>query len=89
MQLHCLTVQAYVDLDNDGDLDIITNNINQAAFCFDNNTRQSDSLNNHFIKLRLKGDSLNTRGFGAKLNCIVTGWYNRRNKTRWGVFFYG
>ena len=64
---------AYADLDNDGDLDIITNNINQAAFVLINNTRQSDSLNNHFIKLRLKGDSLNTRGFGAKVTLYSDG----------------
>jgi hypothetical protein len=64
---------AYVDLDNDGDLDIVTNNINQPAFVLINNSRRPDSLVNHFIKLVLKGDSLNTRGFGTKIKLSAGG----------------
>ncbi|MEP6724716.1 MAG: VCBS repeat-containing protein [Bacteroidota bacterium] len=64
---------AYVDLDNDGDLDIVTNNINQPAFVLINNTSQPGSLTNHFIKLQLRGDSLNTRGFGAKIKLYSNG----------------
>jgi hypothetical protein len=65
---------AYADLDNDGDLDIITNNINQPAFVYENNLfplkkDQSDSI--HFLKINLKGDGLNTNGLGAKV--II--WY--------------
>ena len=59
---------AYADLDNDGDLDIVVNNINKEAFLFINNTIQKDKPSgNHFLSLRLKGDSLNTHGFGTKI----------------------
>lgn len=59
---------AYADLDNDGDLDLVVNNINKEAFIFINNTRQKDEQSNtHSISVKLKGDSLNANGFGAKL----------------------
>jgi len=59
---------AYVDLDNDGDLDLVVNNINKEAFVLINNENQpGKSKTNHSISFILKGDSLNTRGFGAKL----------------------
>jgi enediyne biosynthesis protein E4 len=63
---------AYADLDNDGDLDIVVNNINQPAFVLINNSRRVDSLS-HFIKIRLQGDSLNTRGFGTKIKLYAKG----------------
>ncbi|MEO6549311.1 MAG: VCBS repeat-containing protein [Ferruginibacter sp.] len=59
---------AYADLDNDGDLDLIINNISKEAFVFINNTNQKDKASsNHFIKIQLNGDSLNRRGFGSKV----------------------
>ena len=56
---------AYADLDNDGDLDIITNNINETAFIYENNSEVSTK--NAFLKIRLIGDGLNTMGLGAKV----------------------
>lgn len=59
---------AYADLDNDGDPDLVINNINKEAFVFINNTIQKDRpVTNHFINLRLKGDRLNIHGFGTKV----------------------
>jgi enediyne biosynthesis protein E4 len=58
---------AYADLDNDGDLDLVVNNINKTAFVFINNTIQQDKSNAHYISIQLKGDSLNTKGFGTKI----------------------
>lgn len=59
---------AYVDLDNDGDLDLVVNNMNQEAFILRNDLRKSsaDTLHN-FLTVQLKGDSLNRNGIGAKL----------------------
>ena len=64
---------AYVDLDNDGDLDMVTNNINQPAFVLINNSRQLSDSTSHFIKLKIRGDSLNTRGFGTKIRLYSNG----------------
>ncbi len=63
---------AYADLDNDGDLDLVINNINKEAFVFINNTIQKNkSLQSHFLKLVLKGDGANKHAFGTKV-CIYS-----------------
>lgn len=59
---------AYADLDNDGDLDLVVNNINKEAFVFLNKTVDKEKpLTSHFLRVQLKGDSLNKSGFGAKV----------------------
>ncbi|MDP4261334.1 MAG: VCBS repeat-containing protein [Bacteroidota bacterium] len=59
---------AYVDLDNDGDLDLVVNNMNQPAFIWRNDVRTSihDSTHN-FIDVQLKGTASNLFGLGCKL----------------------
>lgn len=61
----------YADLDNDGDLDIVTSNINDEAGVYRNN---SDQLlpDNRYLKIILKGEGKNTFGIGTK----VTAYYN-------------
>ena len=56
---------AYADLDNDGDMDIIINNINDEAFVYENTAMNSKQKNNHYLSIQLKGDSSNVNGLGA------------------------
>ena len=55
----------YADLDNDGDLDLITNNLNDNATIYKNNT--SETVHAHYIRIKLNGENKNTFGIGAKV----------------------
>ena len=56
---------AYGDLDNDGDLDLVVNNVNMQAFVYENETEQK--TDNHYIKLNLKGEGKNPFAIGASV----------------------
>lgn len=65
---------AYADLDNDGDLDIVVNNINDKAFILENRTLSGDAPSGPgFLKIELKGTGKNRFGIGAKALAYTDG----------------
>ncbi len=56
---------AYADLDNDGDMDMIVNNINDEAFVYENTLTNGKDTAQHYLTLNLIGDTLNKNGLGT------------------------
>lgn len=62
---------AYADLDNDGRLDLVVNNMNAPAFIYQNVQPKDDA--HHYLGIELVGDAPNRRGIGSKLILSVGG----------------
>ncbi|WP_297336776.1 VCBS repeat-containing protein [Algoriphagus sp.] len=71
----------YADLDNDGDLDLVINNINQEAFVYEN---KSERLNHQFLRVKLETTSLNPQAIGAEVRIFAKRklWRQRLSTSR-------
>jgi enediyne biosynthesis protein E4 len=66
---------AFVDLDNDGDLDYVVNNLNDNAFVLKNTTIEKSKKQANYLRIRLFGKSGNTMGIGSKVEIWDKGKY--------------
>ncbi|MFH0841577.1 MAG: VCBS repeat-containing protein [Bacteroidota bacterium] len=66
---------AFVDLDNDGDLDYVANNINDKVFIMRNYTVEKADKDANYLKIRLIGKEGNTMALGAKVDIWTDGKY--------------
>lgn len=57
----------YVDLDRDGDLDYVINNINDKAFLYKNTTNDAGKRKQNFVQVMLQGPKENNKAIGAKI----------------------
>jgi enediyne biosynthesis protein E4 len=54
----------YADFDNDGDIDVVVNNIEDPVLLYENKTNKADS--NKWMELKLKGNAENVNAIGTK-----------------------
>ncbi len=71
---------AYVDLDADGDLDLVINNINEAAYIYQNYSEERTG--NNYLRIKVTDEASNRAPFGVKVNIEVgeqSQWYEFTN----------
>ena len=74
------TGMAWADLDNDGDLDLVMNNINDEASLYRNTLNDKEEQGeaaNHWLQVKFKGSKRNPQGLGA----MVDIYFNSRHQT--------
>ena len=59
------TGAAYVDLDNDGDMDVVINNINDEAMVYKNMSRETNKDSSNYLQIKFRGSQFNINGLGA------------------------
>jgi len=62
-----------VDLDKDGDLDYVINNINETAFVYENTLNRKDKVNKNYIDIQFEGGNQNKKGIGTVAEIYYNG----------------
>jgi enediyne biosynthesis protein E4 len=62
---------AYADFDNDGDLDVVVNNIDDAAMLYEN--KSADNKTSAYVEIKLRGPSQNINALGSKIILYANG----------------
>lgn len=62
---------AYGDLDNDGDIDLVVNNIDSISWIYEN--KVSGSRNASYLRVQLNGNASNASGIGSKISVYQNG----------------
>ena len=62
---------SYADFDNDGDLDLILNNIDTTAVLYENTMMNTGK--NNYLKVSCVGNTKNTQGLGARIQITIGG----------------
>ncbi len=60
---------AFGDLDNDGDLDIVINNIDDEVFLYENHAAKQ--VKHHYLRIQLEGNEANRLGLGAHISLEI------------------
>ncbi len=58
---------ACADFDGDGDLDVVTNNINMPASLWENNSSARKDQDAHYLRIKVRGDTANLFGLGTRV----------------------
>ena len=69
---------AYGDLDNDGDLDLVINNINDPVLLMENTLSQKNP-ENHYLRIKLKGSDKNPDAFGSVVEIYSDGMRQKKS----------
>jgi len=56
---------AFADLDNNGTMDMVINNINDEALIYKNTAREKNDSANYYLQIKFNGDQKNIEGLGA------------------------
>uniref|UniRef100_A0A7V2AZ84 RNA-binding protein n=1 Tax=Rhodothermus marinus TaxID=29549 RepID=A0A7V2AZ84_RHOMR len=67
------TGAVYVDLDGDGALDLVVNNLNAPAAVYRNRVRELQPEHANFLRVALEGEGMNRMGIGARVTVHYAG----------------